>query len=463
MSVRARSAGTDTLEAPVGPALSAETAAHPRGTDFEAHDGAQETVEVGDRNITLLGKQLTLPSSLRALGHRNFRLFWSGQLISLVGTWMQMVARGWLVLELTQSPFWLGMVGFATSLPSLLLTLWAGAVVDSVSKRTLIIVTQVISMAGALLLGVLTLTGVVELWHVLAISVAMGTAFAFDAPARQAFTIDLVGKRDLMNAVALNSAIFNGARVLGPAVGAVILAWQGPGWAFIANGLTYIAALAGLFVMRMPRHTAKRHTEGHAQRVLEGLRYVKRHESLGTLMLIVAMVSIFAFPYTVLMPVFAEHILSVGEQGYGIMMAAAGVGALLGALSLTIQSGRESTRRGRIILIGAIGLPVALAMFALSTSYVVSLIALGVVGWTMISINATINTLVQTSVPDELRGRVNGVFAFLFIGMAPAGNLQAGILADRFGAPATLLIGAIVCGAVTAYVLVRRRQVFSVD
>jgi predicted MFS family arabinose efflux permease len=290
----------------------------------------------------------------------------------------------------------------------------------------------------------------------------MGTAFAFDAPARQAFTVDLVGKRDLMNAVALNSAIFNGARVVGPAVGAVILAWQGPGWAFIVNGLTYIAVLAGLFMMRMPRHVPKKHAAGNTERVLEGLRYVKRHENLGTLMLVVAMVSIFAFPYTVLMPVFAEHILGVGEQGYGIMMAAAGVGSLFGALSLAVQSGRDTTRRGRIILLGVIGLPLALGIFAVSTSYIVSLIALGVVGWTMISINATINTLVQTSVPDELRGRVNGVFAFLFIGMAPAGNLQAGILAANFGAPATLVIGALVCGAVTAYVLLRRRQIFSI-
>jgi predicted MFS family arabinose efflux permease len=180
-------------------------------------------------------------------------------------------------------------------------------------------------------------------------------------------------------------------------------------------------------------------------------------------MVIVAVVSIFAFPYTVLMPVFADHILRVGEQGYGTMMAVAGIGSLFGALSLTVQSGREDTRRGRIIMAGVIGLPLSLTLFALSTNYYVSLAALVVVGWTMISINATINTLVQTSVPDELRGRVNGVFAFLFIGMAPAGNLQAGILADRFGAPATLAIGALICGAITAYVLVRRRHIFAVE
>jgi predicted MFS family arabinose efflux permease len=221
--------------------------------------------------------------------------------------------------------------------------------------------------------------------------------------------------------------------------------------------------LAGLFMMRMPRHVPKKESAGQVERVLEGLRYVWRHENLGTLMVIVAIVSIFAFPYTVLMPVFAERILMVGEQGYGTMMAVAGVGSLVGALSLAVQSGRETTKRGRIIFAGVIGLPISLALFALSSNYLLSLAALTVVGWTMISINATINTLVQTSVPDDLRGRVNGVFAFLFIGMAPAGNLQAGILADMFGAPATLAIGAMICGAVTLYVLVRRRHVFAVD
>ena len=194
-----------------------------------------------------------------------------------------------------------------------------------------------------------------------------------------------------------------------------------------------------------------------------GLWILPAHESLGTLMMIVAIVSIFAFPYTVLMPVFADDILKVGEQGYGLMMTASGVGSLFGALSLTLQSTRETTRRGRIIFAGVVGLPIALGVFSLSNSYVLSLLSLVIVGWTMISINATINTVVQTSVPDELRGRVNGVFAFLFIGMAPAGNLQAGVLADLFGAPATLAIGALVCGAVTVFVLLRHRRVFNIE
>ncbi|MGA7730992.1 MAG: MFS transporter [Chloroflexia bacterium] len=424
--------------------------------------GAEATVAARP-SFPLLTRNLPLPASLRALGHRNFRLFWTGQMISLVGTWMQMVARGWLVLELTHSPFWLGMVGFANSVPVLLLSLWTGELADKFSKRTLIIWTQVISMLASLLLAGLALSGVVELWHVLAISVVMGTVFAFDAPARQSFTVDLVGKEDLMNAVALNSAIFNGARVVGPALGAVALAWQGPGMAFLLNGLSYLAVLAGLFMMKLPPHSRKKETANSFHRIVEGLRYVRHDKVIGTLMILIVTVSIFAFPYATLMPIIAESILHVGEEGYGMLMAVAGVGSLVGALSLTVQSGRSMTRRGRIILLGAVGLPVFLGIFALSSSYWLSLAMLVGVGWTMISINATVNTLVQTSVPDELRGRVNGVFAFLFIGMAPAGNLLAGVIAYYLGAPAALFFGAVVCALVTGYIFLKRRSVFAVS
>jgi MFS family permease len=313
-------------------------------------------------------------------------------------------------------------------------------------------------MVMAFALAALTWSGIVQVWHVLAISLVLGGAFAFDAPARQAFTVDMVGKRDLMNAVALNSAIFNGARVLGPAIGAIALAWQGPALAFFLNGLSYLAVLAGLAKMEVSPDLAR--TGSNEKRVVrEGLAYVLRNDSIRTLLLLVATVSVFAFPYAVLMPVFADTILRVGKEGYGLLMTVSGIGSLAGALGLTLQSGRSTTRRGRIILAGAIGLPVFLAAFALSTDYLLSLIMLIGVGWTMISINATINTVVQTSVPDELRGRVNGVFAFLFVGMAPIGNLQAGLVADRFGAPTAVFAGALVCGIAALYIVVRKRHI----
>lgn len=420
----------------------------------------QDAVAAAEPSIALFGRNFALPSTLRALGHRNFRLYWSGQLISLVGTWMQTVARGWLVLQLTDSAFWLGMVGLANSLPVLLLSLWAGTLVDKVSKRALIIWTQAISMVTAFVLAALTLTSTVQVWHVVVLSLLLGTVFAFDAPARQSFTVEMVGKSDLMNAVALNSAIFNGARVAGPAIGAVALAWQGPGLAFLLNGFSYLAVLASLFMLKLPRHVRKRDETNSFHRMLEGLRYVRQNQTIGTLMLLIATVSIFAFPYAVLMPIFADKILLVGTGGYGMLMAFSGIGSLIGALSLTVQSGKESIIRGNIIKLGSIGLPIFLGIFALSQSYLLSLSMLIGIGWTMISINATINTIIQTSVPDELRGRVNGVFAFLFIGMAPAGNLQAGILADHLGAPAAVFIGALVCGLVVLYIFWRKRSVF---
>jgi MFS family permease len=407
--------------------------------------------------------RVPLPAPLRALRHRNFRLFWTGQLISLVGTWMQTIARGWLVLELTHSPFWLGMVGFATSVPVLVLSLWAGAVADNVSRRRMVIWTQSCLMLGALILALLTFTGTVQVWHVLAISLFVGVATAFDTPARQALMVELVGKEDLMNAVALNSTIFNGARVVGPTVGALVLAWQGPAMAFFLNGLSYIAVIIGLLRIKLPPFIRKPQMSGHMQRVLEGLRYVRHHDTLAVLMVLVAVVSVFAFPYTVLMPVFADSVLGVGEQGYGTLMAASGIGSLIGALSLAVQSARPSMRRGRIIITGAVLMPVFLGIFALSTNFLLSLAMLVGVGWTMISVNATTNTVIQTTVPDELRGRVSGVYSFLFIGMAPLGNLQAGLLADRIGAPLALAVGAVVTGLTALYVLVRKRQVLALS
>lgn len=409
----------------------------------------------------LFGMQVSLPLAMSALRHRNFRLFWSGQLISLIGTWMQTIARGWLILELTHSPFWLGMVGFANSLPVLLLSLWAGSVIDRVPKRLLVICTQAISMLMAFLLAFLTWTNTIQVWHLIAVSLVLGTVFAFDGPTRQSFTVEMVGgKDDLMNAVALNSSIFNGARVLGPAIGAVALAWQGPALAFFLNGVSYIAVIAGLLMMRLPDERKKVAAKSGRQ-IMEGLDFVRHNSIIGPLMIIVAVVSVFAFPYTVLMPIFADNILKVGEGGYGMLMAFSGIGSLIGAISLAFQSGRSNLRRGRLIAIGAVGMPIALGVFALSGNYVLSLVFLIAIGWTMISINATINTVVQTSVPDELRGRVNGVYSFLFVGMAPLGNLQAGIIADHFGAPAALFIGAIVCAACAGYLLIRHRQILS--
>jgi predicted MFS family arabinose efflux permease len=224
-----------------------------------------------------------------------------------------------------------------------------------------------------------------------------------------------------------------------------------------------VAVLIGLFRMKLPPMPKRVHKEAGEGRIAEGLNYVWRHDTIGVLMVLVAVVSIFAFPYVTLMPIFADDVLRVGKEGYGTLMAITGVGSLFGALSLTVQSGRAQVKRGRIIFAGAVGLPLFLALFSLSTNYLLALASLLVVGWTMISINATTNTIIQTNVPDELRGRVNGVFALLFIGVAPLGNLQAGLVADHFGAPAAVFIGSLICGLVVLYILLRKRHVFNMD
>lgn len=395
-----------------------------------------------------------------ALRHRNYRLFWTGQIFSLVGTWMQMIARAWLVYELAagtgQEGFWLGMVGLASSLPVLLLSLYAGVIVDRVSKWRILVFTQVGSMLPALLLAALTFTGRIEIWHVLAISLLLGAINAFDAPARQAFVSEMVGKEDLMNAVALNSTVFNLARVLGPAVAGVVLAVVGPALCFLLNGVSYIAVLIGLYRMRLPQAAARPQEGSSWNKLREGMRYIKSEPTVRALLVLVGVNSFFGMSYSTLAPIFADSVLGVGQQGYGLLMAAAGLGALFGAVNLTFQSGQASLRRGRIILIGSALFGLALCGFAFSTVFPLSLALLLATGWAMISQNATSNTVIQTTTPDHLRGRVMSVYALLFLGVAPMGSLLTGFLADLWGAPTAMFLNGVICFA--SALLVWRRQ-----
>jgi predicted MFS family arabinose efflux permease len=272
----------------------------------------------------------------------------------------------------------------------------------------------------------------------------------------------MVGKEDVVNAVALNSAIFNGARVMGPAIGAVVLAWAGPGLAFMLNGVSYIAVIYGLVLMQVAPAVAASRSGGSMHQIAEGLRYVARHETIAVLAGLVGVISLFAFPYTTLMPIFADSILHVGSQGYGTLMMFTGIGSLAGALSLAFQSSRPGVRRGRIVLVGAVGMPVFLAAFSSSTNYALSLALLTGVGWTMISVNATVNSIIQTLVPDELRGRVMGVYSLMAVGIAPLGSLQAGLIADTLGSPAAVLIGSVVTASAVVWILLVRRVAFNV-
>lgn len=380
-------------------------------------------------------------------------------MVSLVGTWMQSVAQGWLVLTLTDSAFLLGLVSAIGSIPVLFLSLPGGVAADRFDKRKLLIFTQSTAMVLALTLASLTHYGLVRIWHVVLLAAVSGSVFAFDAPSRQAFTIELVGKEDLLNAIALNSAVFNAARIMGPALAGVLIGSIGMAGCFFLNGISFLAVIVGLWQITNQRPAPR--APGSAWREMrEGLSYSWNHPVIRPVVTIVAVFSIFGMPYAMLMPVFARDILAVGPRGLGFLMTANGVGALVGALGLAAFS--RTKGRGRLVMVAGIAFSLGLAAFSLSRSFILSLALLPLVGWSMVSQTATINTLLQTTVPDGLRGRVMSLFTFVFMGMMPFGSLLGGSLAQRFGAPAALRAGAAVClGTVVLIFWTRRRELLT--
>jgi MFS family permease len=391
-----------------------------------------------------------LPVTLRALRHRNFQLFFSGQLISLIGTWMQSIAQSWLVYRLTGSALLLGAAGFASQIPVFLVAPLGGIVADRVNRQRVVIGTQISSMILALVLATLTLTGVIRVWHIFVLGALLGVVNAFDIPARQSFLVDMVGKEDLMNAIALNSSMFNGARIIGPAVAGILVAKIGEGWCFFANALSYIAVIAGLMMMQVTR-PARLAPHGPAlAHLIEGYRFVRHTAPIRALLLLLGLVSLVAMPYSVLMPVFADRILHGGARGLGILMGATGVGALLGALTLATRSGVLGLGRWVAFSCGGFGL--SLVLFSFSRNFWLSAALLLPVGFCMMLQMSSSNTLIQAMVPDHLRGRVMAMYTMMFMGMAPFGSLFAGALAERLGASFTVSVGAVACiGAATLF------------
>jgi MFS family permease len=389
----------------------------------------------------------------RALRHRNFQLFFSGQLISLTGTWMQTVAQSWLVYRLTGSGLKLGAVGFASQIPVFLFAPIGGIVADRSNRKHVVIATQVASMTLAFVLAALTLTHRVQVWHVFVLAALLGVVNAFDIPGRQSFLVDMVGKDDLMNAIALNSSMFNGARVVGPAMAGVLVARLGEGWCFFANGVSYIAVIAGLMMMNV--HAPARVSDKTSPwvHIIEGFQFVNRTAPIRALLVLLGIVSVTGMPYVVLMPIFADKILHRGGQEFasligshdlgavrlGILMGAAGVGALLGALTLAVRSGVKGL--GRWVTVCCAGFGVSLMLFAYSKSFWLSVLLLLPVGYFIMLQMASSNTLIQVMVPDALRGRVMALYSMMFMGMAPLGALMGGALSDRLGAPLTVAIG----------------------
>jgi MFS family permease len=374
----------------------------------------------------------------RALRHRNFQLFFSGQLISLIGTWMQSVAQSWLVYRMTGSALLLGSVGFASQVPVFLFAPLGGIAADRFDRRYIVIATQTVSMLLAFILAALTLFHKVQVWHVFVLASLLGIVNAFDIPGRQSFLVDMVGKEDLMNAIALNSSMFNGARVIGPAIAGILVAKIGEGWCFFANAVSYIAVIIGLLLMRVisPLRAAMASPLEH---MMEGFRFVNQTAPIRALLLLLGLVSLVGMPYVVLMPIFADQILHGGARGLGILMGATGVGALLGALTLAFREGVKGL--GRWVAWCCAGFGASLIIFALSRTFWVSVILLLPVGYCMMLQMACSNTLIQVMVPDALRGRVMAVYSMMFMGMAPIGALFGGALAERLGAPHTIAIG----------------------
>ncbi len=382
--------------------------------------------------------------AFRALRSRNYRLFFSGQSISVIGTWMTRIATSWLVYRLTNSPLLLGLSGFAGQIPSLLLAPVAGVLVDRWDRHRTLVVTQALSMVQSFLLAWLALARIITVWEIIALLLFQGLINAFDMPARQSFIVRMVDDRaDLPNAIALNSSMVNGARLIGPAMAGVLIAGVGEGYCFLIDGISYIAVIFSLLMMRVAPEPAKKTSRRVVEELHEGWRYVTGSVAIRSILLNLALVSLFGMPYATLMPIFASRVLHGGANTLGFLMAAAGVGALVGALHLATR--KSVVGLGRRIVFNTALFGAALIGFSFSRSLPVSLVLLMFAGAGMMQQMAASNTVLQTIVDDSRRGRVMAFYAMAFLGMTPFGSLLAGMLANRIGAPWTVTISGVAC------------------
>lgn len=394
-----------------------------------------------------------------ALRHRNFRLFWFGQIISLTGTWMHQTAQGWLVYELTSSPFFLGLAGTAASSPILLFTLAGGVIADRYPKRNIMLTAHIALMSFVLIMAVLTASGVVNIWHVLVLAFLIGSVFAFEIPARQSIIIELVGKEDLLNGIALNSSAFHGARMIGPAVAGFVMGSVGIASCFFFNSLSFLAIIAALFKMRFdPAEKTSSHKAGIRTSFREVIKYVRHNSTVYTLLISVGIISFFGFPYISFLPVYARDILETGASGLGMLMGFAGAGAFTGAVGLALKG--NVVRRGIVMAMASVTFSAALLVFSLSKIVWISYAMLFLVGAGAINQIVNANNLLQLAVPNELRGRVMGFFTTMFLGMAPLGNFTVGALAHYIGTQNALLTSAGFCLLGTLLILWRKPEIF---
>jgi MFS family permease len=392
--------------------------------------------------------------SFSALYHRNFRLFWFGQLISLSGTWMQSVAQGWLVYSLTKSPLYLGIVAAATSLPILLFTLIGGIIADRFPKRNLLLFTQGLSIIPALLLGILTSLEMTTVWQVALLAAFLGTINAIDIPTRQSFLIEMVGKGHIVNAIALNSAAFNGARIIGPMIAGLSITYLGIPACFFINALSFLAVIGALSRMDI-KGEIKVKSEGVIADFMKGIHFIKGQKEIIRVIKLIAVFSLVGLPYITLLPVFAAEVFQRGAQGLGLLVSASGIGALTAALVIAAKSTIEN--KTRFMSIAGLCFSSALLIFSLSKTFWISLIVVMAGGWGMVSYLATANSFIQLSVPDELRGRVMSVYSFVFLGTVPIGNAIMGVVADSIGTTQAVTLAGILC--VAASIIFARKYI----
>jgi MFS family permease len=385
-----------------------------------------------------VGERRGLSQTFRALRHRNFRLFVIGQIVSLVGTWMQNVAQSWLVYRLTHSALLMGTAWFCVQIPVFALGPLGGLAADRHSRHRLVVLTQTLSMFQALVLAILTLTGKVQVWHILALAVVLGTINAFDMPARQSLIVEMTSKEDLLNAISLNSAIFNAARVVGPAIAGLLVAAVGEGLCFLLNGVSFLAVIGCLLAMRL-KHVKRQVADSPWAHLVQGLRYVHGHRAVRTLLGMMAAITIAGMPAVVLMPFFADGIFHRGSRGLGILLGAMGIGAVAGTLVLAWRA--RVSALPRVIFWSATLLGVSFSVFALSNAFYLSLAIMPLIGYSVMRQMASANTLIQTLIPDEFRGRTMALYSMTVVGLGPFGSLAAGALAHSYGARLTVLAG----------------------
>lgn len=392
----------------------------------------------------------------RALRHREYRVFWTGNFVSNIGSWMQNVAQGWLVLQITNSPFWLGLVGFAQQMPALVFSLLGGVIADRTSRRRMLLITQTSMMLLALVLAVLTNLNWITVRDIVLIALLAGTTMALNAPTYQSAIRDLVPREDTLNAIALNSIQFNLSRVLGPSLAGFTIAGLGVAACFYLNALSYVPLLFVIARVAFPARQSREATSIRGD-LAEGFRYVREHRTILVLVVLVAMVSMFGLPYLVMMPAFARDVLSVGAPGLGYLVAAAGAGALLGGIHLAML--KSHRRRGPVVLAATLIFFAAILLFCLSRRPLLSALLLAVAGGAMVSSVATVNSLIQTLVPDSIRGRVLSMHTMAFLGFTPLGSLLVGALAEHWGAPTALALSSGFALAATAVILFSARAI----